>query len=266
MQDGAVDPGFDSRVDPRVEVGIEGGVARVTIHNERRLNILNSGLMEELATALGRLSRDETVRAAVLTGAGERAFIGGADIDEMAQLDRTSARAFISRLHRCCEAVREAPFPVIARIAGYTLGAGLEIAAACDLRVAAETAVFGMPEVKVGIPSVIEAALLPALIGWGRTRRLLLLGEMVTAAEALAWGLVEMVVPAQSLDAAVESWISSILHAGPRAIRLQKALIRRWEDLPLSEAVRAGIDAFEEAWETDEPNRMMKEFQTRRKR
>jgi enoyl-CoA hydratase/carnithine racemase len=249
-----------------VEVRIKGGVARVTIHNERRLNILNSALMEELADAIEGLSRDETLRAAVLTGAGERAFIGGADIDEMAQLEANSARAFISRLHRCCDGVREARFPVIARIQGYALGAGLEIAAACDLRIAAETAVFGMPEVKVGIPSVIEAALLPALIGWGRTRRMLLLGEMVTAAEALGWGLIEMVVPAQSLDAAVESSIASILEAGPRAIRLQKALIRRWEDLPLSEAVRAGIDAFAEAWETDEPGRMMREFLARRKR
>jgi enoyl-CoA hydratase len=147
---------------------------------------------------------------------------------------------------------------------GYALGAGLEVAAACDLRIAAETAVFGMPEVRVGIPSVIEAALLPTLIGWGRTRRLLLLGETITAAEAADWGLLEMVVPAESLDTAVESWISSILKAGPRAIRLQKALIRRWEDLPLSEAIRAGIDSFATAWETDEPSRMMKAFLARR--
>jgi enoyl-CoA hydratase len=241
-------------------------VARVTIHNERKLNTLNSALMEELAVAIEGLARDETLRAVVLTGAGERAFIGGADVGEMAQLDAVSARTFISRLHRCCHALRVAPFPVIARMMGYTLGAGLEVAAACDLRVAAETAAFGMPEVKLGIPSVIEAALLPTLIGWGRTRRMLLLGETITAAEAAAWGLVEMVVPASDLDRAVESWIASILRAGPCAIRLQKALIRRWEDLPLSEAISAGIDAFATAWKTDEPSRMMKDFLEKRKR
>jgi len=252
----------DAWVEVRIDAQI--AVAFVTIHNERKLNTLNSALMEDFAAAIEGLARDETLRAAVLTGAGERAFIGGADINEMAQLDPASGRAFITRLHRCCDAVRLAPFPVIARITGYALGAGLEVAAACDLRIAAETAVFGMPEVKVGIPSVIEAALLPTLIGWGRTRRLLLLGETITAAEAANWGLVEMVVPADSLDTAVESWISSIIQAGPRAIRLQKALIRSWEDLPLSEAIQAGIESFAAAWDTDEPSRRMKEFLARR--
>jgi enoyl-CoA hydratase/carnithine racemase len=251
---------IEARIDPGT------GVAYITIHNERKLNTLNSALMEELAGAIEELARDEMLRAAVITGAGERAFIGGADIDEMSRLDPISARAFIGRLHRCCHALREAPFPVIARMMGHTLGAGLELAAACDLRVAAETSVFGMPEVKLGIPSVIEAALLPTLIGWGRTRRMLLLGETITAAEAASWGLVEMVVPARDIDTAVESCVASISQAGPRAIRLQKALIRRWEDLPLSEAVRAGIDAFAAAWETDEPKRLMKHFLARHAR
>jgi enoyl-CoA hydratase len=244
----------------------DAGIAHFTIHNEGKLNTLNSALMEELAHAVEASALDETLRAAVLTGAGERAFIGGADVNEMAQLDTVSARAFIARLHRCCDAIRAAPFPFIAKIRGYALGAGLEVAAACDLRVAEESAVFGMPEVKMGIPSVIEAALLPTLIGWGRTRRMLLLGETIGAAEAGAWGLVEMVVPAAELDRAVESWIGSILQAGPRAIRLQKALIRRWEDLPLSQAVQAGIEAFGSAFETEEPNRRMRGFLARRRR
>jgi enoyl-CoA hydratase/carnithine racemase len=249
-----------------VRVDRETQVAYFTIHNERKLNTLNSALMEELAHAIESAACDETLRAAVITGAGERAFIGGADVNEMAKLDTISARAFIARLHRCCDAIRAAPFPVVARIRGYALGAGLEVAAACDLRVAAETAVFGMPEVKLGIPSVIEAALLPTLIGWGRTRRMLLLGETIGAAEASTWGLVEMVVPAAEIDSAVERWIASILQAGPRAIRLQKALIQRWEDLPLSQAVHAGIDAFASAFETDEPNGRMADFLARRGR
>lgn len=261
---------------PQVVVRIEqrdadGRVASVTISNERKLNTLNSALLEEFADRMEELAGDEALRAVVLTGAGNRAFIGGADIDEMARLDAVSARAFISRLHRCCDALRELPVPVIARIAGYALGAGLELAAACDLRIAADTARFGMPEVKLGIPSVIEAALLPSLIGWGRTRQMLLLGETITSAEAAEWGLVEMVVPISesssgALDLAVEAWVSSILQAGPRAIRLQKKLIRRWEDLPISDAVRAGVDAFAAAWETDEPRRTMQEFLARRTR
>jgi enoyl-CoA hydratase/carnithine racemase len=113
-----------------------------------------------------------------------------------------------------------------------------------------------MPEVAIGIPSVVEAALLPRLIGAGRARRLLLTGETIGAAEALAWGLVEAVAPADGLDAAVERFIGPILAAGPQAVRLQKALILEWEELPTGPAVRRGIDAFVRAFDTDEPARM----------
>jgi enoyl-CoA hydratase/carnithine racemase len=119
---------------------------------------------------------------------------------------------------------------------------------------------FGMPEVRVGIPSVVEAALLPGLIGWGRTRRLLLLAETISAEEALAWGLLEEVAPLSMIDARVEEWLAHLLAAGPQAICAQKALIRQWEDRPISEAIAAGITAFAASWNTDEPKRMMRAF------
>ena len=128
------------------------------------------------------------------------------------------------------------------------------------MRIAADAAVFGMPEVKLGIPSVIEAALLPTLVGWGRAREMMYLGENFTADEALQWGLVEHVVPASALDAAVEAWIAKLLTSAPRAVRLQKRLIRRWEDLPLAAAVQAGVEAFAAAYETDEPGATMGKF------
>ncbi|MES2340249.1 MAG: enoyl-CoA hydratase [Pseudomonadota bacterium] len=251
----------------RIEIEARPGgacVAHVTLDNAAKLNTLNSALMKEFAARIGALAKDDSLRAVVLTGAEDRAFIGGADIDEMAGLDGTTARAFITRVRRCCAALRDLPVPVIGRINGYALGAGLEVAAACDLRVAADTAVFGMPEVKLGIPSVVEAALLPSLVGWGRTRQMLLLGETFSATDAQAWGLVEAVVPAASLDVQVEAWLESLLAAEPGAIRLQKALIRRWEDLPMKEAIAAGIDAFEAAWTTDAPARAMADFQAAR--
>jgi enoyl-CoA hydratase/carnithine racemase len=246
-----------TRIDER-----EGGarVAHVTINNAGKLNALNSALMADFVTAFEELSRDQALRCVVLTGAGDRAFIGGADIDEMATVDATTARRFITWVHRCCHAPRELQVPVIARIHGFALGAGLEVAAACDLRVAAETSLFGMPEVKLGIPSVVEAALLPMLVGWGRAREILLLGETFSAAEAAAWGLVERVVAAADLDAAVERMVGSILAAGPCAVRQQKKLIRAWEDLPLRAAVSAGIDAFAASFATDEPRREMTRF------
>jgi enoyl-CoA hydratase len=211
------------------------------------------------------LARRDDLRAVVLTGAGSQAFLGGANIHEMAALDAAGAQAFITLVHRTCACLRELPVPVIARVNGYALGAGLEVAAACDLRVAASNAVFGMPEVKVGIPSVVEAALLPGLIGWGRTRELLLFGENIDAATALAWGLVEQVVEPAALDAAVERRLEALLAAGPQAVRLQKKLIRDWENMSLSQAVRAGIESFKQAYATDEPARMMAEFAKRRR-
>lgn len=240
----------------------EGGeAALVTIAHDRKLNTLNAGLMRRFAAAMVDLSGRPSLRAVVLTGEGTRAFVGGADITEMAAItDPAAAEAFIRLVHGCCRAVRDCPVPVIARIGGWTLGAGLELAAACDLRIAADTAQFGMPEVRVGIPSVVEAALLPGLIGWGRTRRLLLLGESLGAAEMLEWGFLERVVPAAQLDMAVEHWLGHLDAAGPLAIRRQKALIRTWEDLPATRSIAAGIPAFAAAWESDEPGRMMRRF------
>lgn len=222
---------------------------------------MSGALMDRLVEAMARLAGDERLRAVVLAGAGSKSFIVGADINEMASIaNADQARAFIARLHRCCDAIRNLPVPVIARIQGYCFGGGLEIAAACDVRIASDEASFGMQEVKLGIPSVIEAALLPTLVGWGRARDIMLLGETFTAADALAWRLVERVVPPALLDEAVEAWISRLLTSKPQAVRLQKRLIRQWEDLPLSAAVAAGIDAFAAAYASDEPQTAMREF------
>ncbi len=236
------------------------GVACVTIANAAKLNTLNRALMTSLIDAVEALAGDSDLRAVVVRGAGARAFIGGADITEMATLDAASARAFITSVHRTCDVFRRLPVPVIARIQGYVLGAGLEVAAACDMRVAASDAQFGMPEVRIGIPSVVEAALLPQLIGWGRTRELLLTGETIDAATAERWGLVEQVVAPEGLDAAVERRVAAVLACGPQAITAQKALIQAWENLPMREAIERGIDSFAAAWDGDKPARMMGGF------
>jgi enoyl-CoA hydratase len=254
----------------RREPWSEGGhLAHVTIDNIAKLNSLNRELMIEIVGAVAALDNDPQLRLAVLSGAGERAFVGGADIGEIAALDHVTARSFITLVHRCCDAFRRLPVPVIARIDGYALGAGLELACACDLRVASERAIFGMPEVRIGIPSVVEAALLPKLIGQGRARRLLLTGETIGAEEALSWGLVDVVVPPGGLDDAVERFVRAILAAGPRAVRLQKSLILDWEELPTASAIERGIDCFVGAFDTDEPARMasalLSELRSRRR-
>jgi enoyl-CoA hydratase/carnithine racemase len=261
---------MDSETSPDIGVRLDsrdgGEVAFLSVDNRRKLNILGRALMREFIAAMEDVGSREDLRAVVISGAGERAWIGGANILEMAEFDPQSARDFITLLHHACRAVRDCPVPVIAAIRGYTLGAGLELAAACDLRIAASDAVFGMPEVKVGIPSVIEAALLPSLIGWGRTRELLLFGENLDAAKAYEWGLIQRVVEPNALDKTVETYLRALFTTGPQAIRIQKKLIRRWEDLTVSDAIQAGVDAFASSFESDEPRRLMQAFRERRSR
>ena len=122
-----------------------------------------------------------------------------------------------------------------------------------------------MPEVRVGIPSVIEAALLPRLVGAGRAGELVLTGRNFEAAEALSIGLIERVVPAVELDAAVEDWLAALLAAGPQALAAQKRLLRDWQELPLSDSIAHSIDSFVEAFEGDEPRRMMRAFLERKR-
>lgn len=252
------------KVDIERESRPEGTVYRLTLARGE-LNVLDSSLLRALEAALGEIDRDPDARAVVLRGANARAFIAGADIDELKDLDLRGARAFIDRLHGLALAIRCLPVPVLARIEGYCLGAGLELAICCDLRLASDDSRFGMPEVQVGIPSVIEAALLPRFIGAGRARDLVLTGRILLAEEALAWGLIEALAPRAALDALVESRLSDILRAAPGAIRAQKALCRQWEELPLAEAIEVGIEAFARAYETDEPRRYMERFLRRRR-
>ena len=216
------------------------------------LNLLEPGIIAALHETFTALAREPGLRAAVLTGSG-RAFTAGMDVRVLRALDAAGAHALIVGLHEAIEAVHHAPFPVVAAVNGPSLGAGLELALACDLRVAATTATFGLPEVRVGVPSVIEAALLPPLVGPGRAAELLLTGESVEAQCALAWGLVNAVVPAEGLRGAVEALLAKILAAGPTAIRLQKELMLRWRYADLGTAIRAGVAAFAAAYATGEP-------------
>lgn len=236
------------------------GVATISFQGIKSLNILGSAEAEALTRTIASLAGRADLRLLILTGVGEKAFIGGADIEEMAKLTPASASAFISKLHEVCQAIRDLPVPVIARIRGYCLGGGLEVAAACDLRAASDDARFGMPEVKVGLPSVIEATLLPHLIGWGRTREIIYTGRIFGASEALQMGLVETVVPGNELDVAVAECVAAILECSSQAIRAQKELFRQWERLPPTEAAEASIPIFARCFENGEPNEYLRKF------
>jgi enoyl-CoA hydratase/carnithine racemase len=258
-----------SNREPGVQVKKAPHFATITISNPTKLNIVNSTILSELTSVCNDLESDNDLRAVVITGGPTApgkapAFIGGADIKEMYQLSSAEeARSFILRIHGACQALRDLPVPVIAKVHGYSLGAGLEIMAACDLRIATKTSVFGMPEVKVGLPSVVEAALLPGLIGMGRTRRLLYLAENIDAVTAEGWGLVEKVVEDEMrLDQAVAEWVGILMEMSPQAIRSQKRLMQRWEECGVEGGIRAGVDAFADAFRDGgkEPREYMGRF------
>ena len=241
-----------------------GQFVTITYDREEKLNALNSEGIYELSRSFDVIVDDPTVRAVILAGSGHKAFVVGADIIELSNLDTETARTFIRSLHDLFTKIRNFPVPVIAEINGYALGAGMELAAACDLRIASNTAVFGMPEVQVGVPSVIEAALLPRLVGWGRANYLVLTGKNIDARTAYDWGFIESLVMPEQLKKESIRIADAISNSGPIAVRTQKELIRKWEILSLEDGIRSGIDAFSEAYKSDEPKIMIEQFLKRK--
>ena len=236
----------------------DGGVARLTL-DRSPLNVLTPGLIDALGAAFRELGADSTLRVVVLAGAG-RAFSAGVDVAAMRDLDAAGARALIGRLRATVRALEEVPVPTIARLHGHVLGGALELTLGCDLRLAAASCRLGMPEITVGIPSVIQAALLPGLIGWGRTAELLLGGRPIDAREAERWGLVNRAVEEDALDREVEGWVERFLALPSDALRLQKALLARWRRVDLDTAVALSMDVFARAYATGEPRRAMQAF------
>ena len=229
------------------------GVAEIIIDRDIKRNALNAETVQAITGAATQLQADPDLRVVVLKSEGTRAFSAGADIGELSALDATSAYGFIDALRGAIQAVADIPVPVICRIQGACIGGAMELAAACDLRIASNAATFCMPEVLVGIPSVIQAALLPRLMGRGRAGWLVLSGEVIDATIAENWGFVERRVSADELDAAVADAVAAILKAAPGAVRTQKCLLKDWDTLPLDQAITANMRPFADSYNTDEP-------------
>jgi enoyl-CoA hydratase len=209
----------------------------VFLDRPEKANALDSAHLERLRARLAELRDDADVHVVVVAGKG-KTFCGGADVAELKALSAETAGAFVGKIHQVCAAIRELPVPVVAQLHGAVIGAGLEIAAACDLRVAAEGTTFSMPEVRLGIPSVVEAALLPRLMGSGRAAWLVLTGEAIDARRALEWGLIEEI--AESAQVVVQR----LLAADKRALRMQKQLLQLWDEASLATSVAASIEGF----------------------
>ena len=185
------------------------GSAVLSVEGRTDLNLLGPTVFEALSQRIDQCCEDSKVRSIVLRGSGERAFSAGVDLHEMKDLAPLEAESFIRTLHTAARKLLTAPVPVVAAVRGPCLGGALELALACDIRIATEDAIFGLPEVRVGLPSVIEASLLPRMVGLGRTRAMLLTGESIDAEEALRIGLIDRLVSNAELDGAVSGTVVS---------------------------------------------------------
>lgn len=214
------------------------GIALITVNRPDKLNALNDTVITELGTVASLLSEDDSIRAAILTGAGAKAFVAGADIGELAGCDQPRAQMLSRKGSGTFRRIERCTKPVIAAVNGFALGGGCELAMACHMRLASENARFGQPEVKLGIsPGYGGTVRLPRLVGRGRALELLLSGAVVDAQEAYRIGLVNRVVSAEQLIPECEKLLRTMLEQGPLAVAGCLRLVDEQEDLSLEDAL-----------------------------
>jgi len=239
-------PGSEMRTDHGLVVDIADRVARLTLDRPERLNALSKGLMADLLRTFDALGRDNDVWAIMVVGHGDRAFSAGVDLKEIAELDadagdQMAAMPMGGTERNLFEVVWECPKPTIAALNGVAVGGGCELALACDLRIAADTARIGLPESRRGMGANFGSQILPRLIPRGIAYELLYTGEIISAQDAQRWGLVNRVVPAETLRDEAHKLCRSIAANAPLTVRRYKAMIGRGADLPLPAALRLHV-------------------------
>ena len=251
--------------DLNILADIEDRIATLTINRPDKRNALNAATRAQFIEAMGQLETRDEVRVVVVTGAGEKAFVAGADITEFA--DRSPMDQFaVMKQRTVYEAVDQFPKPVIAAINGYCLGTGCELAMACDVRIAADNAKFGQPEVNLGImPGGGGTQRLPRLVGLGQALKLLYTGEIISAERALEIGLADEVVPAGELRQRVSELAATIAEKSPVALRLIKEAARASARMPLDEGLRLENSLFGLAFSSDDKIEGIAAFTEKRK-
>ena len=240
-------------------------IAIVTLNRPKVLNALNTETLNELHEIFTQLDSDTGVRVIIITGSG-KAFIAGADISEMNTYSPEEARAFSQLGHKTMDAIQNTGKPVIAAINGFTLGGGLELALSCDILIASEKAVLGLPEVNLGlIQGFGGTQRLPRLIGKARAKELIFTGEALKAQKACEIGLVNRVVPQEELLPEAEKMAQLISAKGPVALTLAKRAIESGYDMPLSEGCKKEIGAFVESFSSQDRDEGIKAFLEKRK-
>ncbi len=224
---------------------IKEGIATITFNRPKALNALNSALLEEFSQALDSVVTNEDIRVLILTGSGEKSFVAGADINELARLDALSSKVFIHKGLSTINKLTELPIPVIAAVNGFALGGGLEIAMACDFIYASETAAFGQPEIKLGlIPGYGGTQRLPRIIGAPQAKELLFTGKMLKAQDALQLGIVNTITSPGELMDKVNAVAQEMAAMGKVALRAIKQTVNFGLNADLATGLRIETDAF----------------------
>lgn len=243
-----------------VDYEVKGNYAVITINREKALNALNSEVLEDLDKVLDGIDPD-TVRAVVLIGAGEKSFVAGADIGEMSTLTKAEGEAFGKKGNDIFRKLETCPIPFIAAINGFALGGGCEIAMSCDIRIASENAMFGQPEVGLGItPGFGGTQRLARLVGPGMAKQLIYTARNIKADEALRIGLVNAVYPAEELLAEAEKLAGMIAGNAPIAVRACKKAINEGLELPMDEAIALEEKLFGSCFESEDQKEGMANF------
>jgi enoyl-CoA hydratase len=244
----------------------DGGVALVTVNRPKVLNALNMQTLDELRRAILDLKRDDSIRVVILTGAGEKSFVAGADINELATQTPTSGRDHAMSGQHILDLIEHMGKPVIAAINGFALGGGCELAMACTIRLAADTARLGQPEINLGIiPGYAGTQRLARLVGRGRALEILLTGDMLSAQEAYRLGLVNRVVPAAELMAEAKKLAATLAAKAPIAMRYILDAVHRGLDMPFAEAQTFEATLFGLVASTDDMREGTKAFLEKRK-
>ncbi len=242
------------------------GIATLTFNRPKALNALNGNLLDELAAALDAIEADEQIRVLILTGAGEKAFVAGADISELATFDTLQGKLFARKGQRIISRLQELAIPVIAAVNGFALGGGSEMALACDFIYASENAMFGLPEITLGIiPGFGGTQRLPRLIGTNRAKEMIFTGKMVPAAEAERIGMVNRVLPQASLMEETRKVAQGMAAKGKVSLRAAKQAINNGINVDLLTGCQIEVDAFAICMASEDGKEGTRAFMEKRK-
>lgn len=248
-----------------IKLELDGPIAVITIDRPKALNALNKQVLTELSEAIGQVGANKAVRALILTGGGEKAFVAGADIAEMSGLSQPESAAFAELGHRVLDSLEQLPIPVIAAVNGFALGGGTELALACDFIYASEKAKFGQPEVMLGvIPGFGGTQRLTRIVGRARAKEMIFTGDMIDAVKAKEIGLALEVLPVAELMAHCKKIAGAIIKRGPLAVAQAKRVIDGGADLPLKDANSIEREGFAKLFGTADQKEGMAAFVAKR--